>query len=60
LDTQRLAAALESLVPYKRPKHFLTIAPWPRNAQGKLNRVALLASAVAVLTSLNPGEQGGR
>ena len=57
LDTRKIAAVLETLVPYKRPKQILAIAPWPRNAQGKLNRSALLAAASA---GLNPGAQGSR
>lgn len=56
-DTRRIDAALETLAPYKRPKRFLAISPWPRTAQGKLNRAALLAAALA---GLDPGEQGGR
>lgn len=60
LDTLKIEAALGTLVPYKRPKRFLAISPWPRNAQGKLNLAALVAAAVAASTSLNPGEQGGR
>jgi len=57
LDMRKIAAVLETLVPYKRPKQILAIAPWPRNAQGKLNRAALLAAASA---GLNPGAQGSR
>ena len=60
MDTRKIAAVLEMLAFYKRPKHFLAISPWPRNAQGKLNRTALLAAAVTALASLDPGEQGGR
>jgi O-succinylbenzoic acid--CoA ligase len=44
-DPARLAAALTGLAPYKRPKHFCPIAPWPRNAQGKVNRVELVRLA---------------
>jgi len=60
LDTSIIQAALVSLVSYKHPKRFVAIANWPRNAQGKLNRAALTAAAVAASASLNPGEQSGR
>jgi O-succinylbenzoic acid--CoA ligase len=30
-----------SLASYKRPKRYVAIMPWPRNAQGKLNRAEL-------------------
>jgi O-succinylbenzoic acid--CoA ligase len=30
-----------SLASYKRPKRYVAITPWPRNVQGKLNRVEL-------------------
>lgn len=36
-----------SLASYKRPKRYVAIAPWPRNAQGKLNRVELARRASA-------------
>jgi len=42
LDTPKIEAALQTLAPYKRPKQFFPISPWPRNSQGKLNRSALL------------------
>ena len=60
LDTAKVDAALETLVSYKWPKQFLAISPWPRNAQGKLNRAALLAAAVTVSAGLNPSEQSRR
>jgi len=44
LDTQKIEAALRTLAPYKRPKQLLAISPWPRNAQGKIQRSALLAA----------------
>lgn len=40
----RLAA---ELAPYKRPKRFVAVADWPRNAQGKLNRAKLVEAATA-------------
>ena len=42
-----MPAALHGLAAYKRPKRFLAIAEWPRNAQGKLNRARLLAAVDA-------------
>jgi O-succinylbenzoic acid--CoA ligase len=36
-----LARAVETLANHQRPKRFVAIAEWPRNAQGKLNRAAL-------------------
>jgi len=44
-DLARMPAALAGLAAFKRPKRFVPIADWPRNAQGKLNRVALAAAA---------------
>ena len=35
------ARAVERLASYQRPKRFVAIAAWPRNAQGKLNRQTL-------------------
>ena len=40
-----------------RPKRFIAIADWPRNAQGKLNRAKLLT---AVLAGLDPRGESGR
>jgi O-succinylbenzoic acid--CoA ligase len=31
------------LAAYKRPKRYLAVDPWPRNAQGKIDRAALSA-----------------
>jgi O-succinylbenzoic acid--CoA ligase len=45
-DTMRAAAALAA---HQRPKRFLAISEWPRNAQGKVNRADLRAVAVAML-----------
>jgi O-succinylbenzoic acid--CoA ligase len=42
-DLARVAASLESLAAFKRPKRLVAVANWPRNAQGKLNRAALAA-----------------
>jgi O-succinylbenzoic acid--CoA ligase len=36
---------LEALAAYQRPKRLIALPVWPRNAQGKLNRVALRALA---------------
>ena len=32
------------LAAYKRPKRYLAVDPWPRNAQGKIDRAALLSA----------------
>ncbi len=39
-----LPRAMAGLASYQRPKRFVPIAEWPRNAQGKINRAALLAA----------------
>ncbi len=38
-DTGKAGAGL---APHQRPKRFVALAEWPRNAQGKINRAALL------------------
>ena len=43
-DLGWVAASLQGLAAFKRPKRFVPIADWPRNAQGKLNRALLLAA----------------
>lgn len=40
-----VARATVALAGYQRPKRFVAVADWPRNAQGKVNRAALLAVA---------------
>jgi O-succinylbenzoic acid--CoA ligase len=55
LDTQKVSTALEGLASYKRPKRFVAVEPWPRNAQGKIER-SLLTQAAKFSASLNPGE----
>lgn len=40
LDKVRVALA-QQLARFKHPQHYVAIADWPRNAQGKLNRTAL-------------------
>jgi o-succinylbenzoate---CoA ligase len=37
----RVDASLIALEPFKRPKRYAGISPWPRNAQGKLDRAEL-------------------
>jgi O-succinylbenzoic acid--CoA ligase len=37
-DLERAGAAL---APWQRPKYWVPLAPWPRNAQGKISREAL-------------------
>ena len=40
-----VASVLGGLAAFKRPKRYVAVADWPRNAQGKLNRAALVAAA---------------
>ena len=40
-STPDLTRAVAGLATYQRPKRFVAIDHWPRNAQGKLNRAAL-------------------
>jgi O-succinylbenzoic acid--CoA ligase len=44
----RVKEALSGLASFKHPKRYLAISPWPRNAQGKIDRAELarLASSV--------------
>jgi O-succinylbenzoic acid--CoA ligase len=43
---ERVRARLaEKLVGFKRPKRFVAVAEWPRNAQGKVNRAVLAEEA---------------
>lgn len=44
-NAARVAAQLAALAAFKRPRRFLAIADWPRNAQGKLNREELVRRA---------------
>jgi O-succinylbenzoic acid--CoA ligase len=50
----RVAAALAALAPFKRPRHYLACADWPRNAQGKLNRAELARVAAGLLRTPPP------
>ena len=43
-DPARLTEALAGLTAFKRPKRYVAVAEWSRNAQGKLNRAALVAA----------------
>lgn len=51
LDPAKISGLLSALAPFKRPKRYLALPDWPRNAQGKVNRAALRA-AVLISTSL--------
>lgn len=42
-----VARATLALANFQRPKRFVAIADWPRNAQGKVNRALLLAAVRA-------------
>jgi O-succinylbenzoic acid--CoA ligase len=49
-DMERVRASVrETLAAYKRPKDYVAITEWPRNAQGKLNRAELRRRVAAVL-----------
>lgn len=41
--------AVARLAPHERPKRFVPITEWPRNAQGKINRSALRAAIGSIL-----------
>ena len=41
LDRGRIEAALSGLAPFKHPKRYAGISPWPRNPQGKIERAEL-------------------
>jgi O-succinylbenzoic acid--CoA ligase len=40
-----LASALGGLAGFKRPRRYVPVEDWPRNAQGKVNRAALIEAA---------------
>ena len=42
-----LSSAVQSLAGYQRPKRFVALAEWPRNALGKVNRTAVRAAALS-------------
>ena len=42
--TPNFVRAAEALRGFQRPKRFVAVAEWPRNAQGKLNRATLRAA----------------
>ncbi|MDR0901911.1 MAG: p-hydroxycinnamoyl-CoA synthetase, partial [Opitutaceae bacterium] len=46
-DRGKVGAALYPLSGYKRPARILPVAPWPRNAQGKVNRARLRGLAAS-------------
>jgi O-succinylbenzoic acid--CoA ligase len=46
-DWEAVGRALRSLSGYKRPVRFVPMTPWPRTAQGKVNRARLRAFAAA-------------
>ena len=43
-DPALVGERLATIAEFKRPRRFIPIRDWPRNAQGKLNRTALLAA----------------
>jgi O-succinylbenzoic acid--CoA ligase len=46
-DWEAVGRAMRSLAGYKRPVRFIPLAPWPRNAQGKVSRARLLRALAA-------------
>ena len=38
---------LAALAAHERPKRWVSVEPWPVNAQGKLNRIALRSAAAS-------------
>jgi O-succinylbenzoic acid--CoA ligase len=42
-DLGGMAGQLGHLAAHKHPKRYVAVKDWPRNAQGKINRAALLA-----------------
>jgi O-succinylbenzoic acid--CoA ligase len=47
-DKSKVEAALLGLASFKHPKRYLAISPWPRNAQGKIERPELRRLALSV------------
>ena len=45
-DLAEVAAQLAVLPGFKRPRRYQAISPWPRNAQGKVNRPEVLRLAL--------------
>jgi O-succinylbenzoic acid--CoA ligase len=45
LGDGRIRDALSGLASFKHPKRYVVVSPWPRNAQGKINRAELLRLA---------------
>jgi O-succinylbenzoic acid--CoA ligase len=43
---EKLSPLLSSLASFKRPKRYVALPDWPRNAQGKLSRAALRAAVL--------------
>ena len=39
--TEKVDEALSALASFKRPKRYVAVSPWPRNAQGKIDRASL-------------------
>jgi o-succinylbenzoate---CoA ligase len=48
-DAARVAAGVQALASYQRPRRYLALADWPRNEQGKVNRAELERRAEAIL-----------
>ena len=55
-NPDRIAAALQSLAAYQRPKRLVAVTDWQRSPQGKINRAALVAAAQASARSFFDGD----
>lgn len=54
-DLERVERGIAgTLAAHQRPKRYIPIGEWPRNAQGKVNRATLLAAVAAARSGLRP------
>lgn len=60
IDWCAVERELAGLAGFKRPKRFVAVEAWPRNAQGKVNRAELVRRASTASTVSEPGGEGGR
>ncbi|QYM80240.1 AMP-binding protein [Horticoccus luteus] len=57
-DWERVRERLSETLPaFKRPKRYVALAAWPRNAQGKLNRATLMRAIAAAGANGVSGER---
>jgi o-succinylbenzoate---CoA ligase len=48
-DLTRVESHLQALAAFKRPRRYLAVPDWPRNAQGKVNRAELARCAQQIM-----------